>query len=134
MYVVGEGPLEPVILSVAYMPCVPLSGFCVVFFLLSSVLVSVAMLYIIFCILCHCVGEVCSCILPFIGLSSSCNIVFLLVQLSLMDVVDSNAHFCCKSSHFIMNQAGVSGILGLTKGVSPLGGFFFSIAVVNSFI
>ena len=65
---------------VAWVPRVAIFGFCVVSFLLSSVLVSLTMLSIISYTFCHCVGGGFSYMLSCIGPKSSCNMVSSLDQ------------------------------------------------------
>ena len=106
----------------------------VLFFLVSSWVVSLEMLSIISCILVHYVGEVSNLALFLMGSSSSLSLCDLSMQYSPGACVRFNPVSCWIPSNLMMYLLGVSGIVGLILGMRPLGGFFFSIAVVSNCI
>ena len=115
-------------------PWGPWSILMVLFFLFSSWVVSLEMLFIISCILVHCVGEVSNLALFLMGSSSSLSLWDLSIHYSLRACVRFGPVSYWIPSHLIVNLPGLSGIFGLILGMRPLGGFFLSIAVVSNCI
>ena len=60
------------------------------------------------------------------------NLLALSFQLSVSFSVRINPAFCNESYNSIVKVPGLSGILGVTFGISPLGGLFVSMAIQGS--